>query len=368
MQYIKPLDSIRGIAVLLVLLSHWVPIYIFQSGAFIGVNTFFVLSGFLISNIIFRNKNEAESAGYSKLIVLKNFFFRRALRIFPIYFFVVISLFVLGESRITNIKSEIIYLLTFTINFHFSYLKYFGVYTAHLWSLAVEEQFYLVWPWLMLFVRRDYIPVTILIFILTGSISQLFITDHFGYLTTYTCLDAFGLGALLSWVYTYKPQYLEKTSRLLNYIVFVTLVIVLLWVFGIISVVMPTRTMLSLFALWIINYIVLNTQNEKKLRFSFLLNNSKLVFIGKISYGIYLYHFYVPFLAYRFLDYLQQLLPNFLKPYGFILYVIGIFGATIFFSWLSWRFVEMPIMGFKKYFEYQTPGPSRSPEKPVYIA
>ena len=367
MQYIKQLDSIRGIAVLLVLLSHWVPIYIFQSGAFIGVNTFFVLSGFLISNILFDNKNKAEAAGFSKLIAVKNFFFRRALRIFPIYFLVVISLYLLEEGKLIDLKNEIIYLLTFSINFHFYNLKYFGVYTAHLWSLAVEEQFYLVWPWLLLFLKREHIPFAILIFILTGSISQLFIQDHFGYITTYRCLDAFGLGALLSWLYTYKPQLLKKTYQLLNYIILATLGIVLLWLYGLLPVPMPARTLISIFALWVITYIVLNTQSNKELRFSFLLNNRKLIFIGKISYSIYLYHFYIPFLASRFFNYLQLLLPNFFKPYAIILYAIGIFGATIFLSWLSWRLVELPIMRFKKYFEYQIPKPSSSPEKPAYI-
>ena len=96
MPYIKQLDSIRGIAVLLVMLSHWIPTSFSHLGAFIGVNTFFVLSGFLISNILFYNKNEAEAAGYSKLLVLNNFYFRRTLRIFPIYFLVVIILALLG--------------------------------------------------------------------------------------------------------------------------------------------------------------------------------------------------------------------------------------------------------------------------------
>jgi len=74
MQYIKQLDSIRGIAVLLVMLSHWLPTSVSHLGAFTGVNTFFVLSGFLVSNILFRNKNEAEAKDQSKLVVLKTFF------------------------------------------------------------------------------------------------------------------------------------------------------------------------------------------------------------------------------------------------------------------------------------------------------
>ena len=368
MPYIKPLDSLRGMAVLLVLLSHWIPTPASQMGAFIGVNTFFVLSGFLISNILFLNRKKAEAAGYSKLIVLKNFFFRRALRIFPIYFLVVITLYLLGESRIPAINYDIKYLLTFTINFHIYFVKHFGKYTAHFWSLAVEEQFYLVWPWLMLFLKRKYLPFTILLFIITGSISEFFVQDGFGYLITFTCLAAFGLGALLSWIYTNKPHFLKKAFHFLNYLILVELGIGILFILGFQLPALPLRTLLSLIALWVIAYIVLNSNSDKKLKFSFLLNNRKLIFVGKISYGVYLYHIYIPYLTADFLNYLEITLPNSWKPYAFILYFISIFGITLFFSWLSWRFVEMPIMAFKKYFEYQTPGPSRSPEKPVYIA
>jgi len=365
MQYIKQLDSIRGMAVLLVMLSHWLPTSVSHLGAFTGVNTFFVLSGFLISNILFRNKNEAEAKDQSKLVVLKNFFFRRALRIFPIYFLVVITLAMLGESRIPGIKYDIVYLLTFTINFHIYLVKHFGKYTSHLWSLAVEEQFYLVWPWLMLFLKRKYIPYAILVFILTGSMSEFFIKDEFGYIITYTCLAAFGLGALLSWVYTYKPQYLKRTYQVLSYIILTELGIIILWITGFKIPALPLRTLLSTVALWVITYIVLNNTANKKLKFSFLLNNRKLIFIGKISYGFYLYHLYIPYLTSGFLSYLESTLPNFLQPYAFILYFISIFCITLLLSWLSWHWIEMPIMRLKSYFEYQNP-PSRTPEKPTY--
>ncbi|PIQ20683.1 MAG: hypothetical protein COW65_13625 [Cytophagales bacterium CG18_big_fil_WC_8_21_14_2_50_42_9] len=366
MQHIKQLDSLRGIAVLLVMLSHWIPTPASQMGAFMGVNTFFVLSGFLISNILFINKNAAEATGHSKLIILKNFIFRRALRIFPIYFLVVISLAILGESRIPGIHYDLKYLLTFTSNFHTYLVKHFGKYTAHLWSLAVEEQFYLVWPWLMLFLKRKYIPLAILIFILTGTISDSFVKDGFGYLLTHTCLSAFGLGALLSWVYICKPQFLAIFFRLLNYIIIAELVIVLLFMFGLPFPALPLRTMLSIVALWVITHIVINNQGGKKLKFSFLLNSNKLIFIGKISYGVYLYHIYVPYLTSGFLNYLQIALPYFLKPYAFIFYLISNLCIAFGFSWLSWRYLEIPIMRLKRYFEYQAPKSPRFPGKPQY--
>ena len=366
MHYIKQLDSIRGIAVLLVILSHWVPISFFQAGAFIGVNTFFVLSGFLITNILLHNKDRAEALNHSKVLVLKNFFFRRALRIFPIYFLVVFTLYLLGEGRIHNINAEIGYLLSFTINFHFASLKYFGDFTAHLWSLAVEEQFYLVWPWLALCLPRKYLPVAIGLFILTGFTSQLFIKDHFDYLTTYSCLDAFGLGALLSWVYVYYLHHLKKTFRVFSVLVIVYVSFTILYLLNLLPILPPTRTLVSLLAVWLIAYIMVKLQANKNHKFTFLLNNTKLIFLGKISYGVYLYHFYIPYLGIRLVNGLQKLLPAFLQPYSFIFIGIGIFSLIIIFSWLSWRFIEMPIMRLKKYFEYTTPAPNLPQEKPAY--
>src|SRR5215217_808830 len=92
MQHIKKLDSLRAIAAILVILWHWVPtdslINTFDNGA-IGVNIFFVLSGFLITRILLGNRNEAGIQSNNKLLVFKNFYARRALRIFPIYYLLI---------------------------------------------------------------------------------------------------------------------------------------------------------------------------------------------------------------------------------------------------------------------------------------
>ena len=218
----------------------------------------------------------------------------------------------------------------------------------------------------MLFLQRKYIPLAIFVFILFGSISELFIKDEFGYIITLTCLAAFGLGALLAWVYTYKPVFLGKAYQILGYIILAELGIIILFVVGFKIPTLPLRTLLSAVALWVITYIILNNQSNKKLKFAFLLNNSKLIFMGKISYGFYLYHIYVPYLTADFLPYLEITLPGILKPYAFILYFISIFFIAILLSWLSWRFIEMPIMRLKKHFEYQAPESSRSSEKPLY--
>lgn len=92
MNYIKQLDSVRAIAVLLVIITHWFPetnqLNIYTS-VFNGVDIFFVLSGFLITRILLQNRLEAESSVVTKSTVVKNFFVRRILRIFPIYYLLI---------------------------------------------------------------------------------------------------------------------------------------------------------------------------------------------------------------------------------------------------------------------------------------
>src|SRR6478752_6586921 len=99
MNHIKQLDAIRGICLVLVIMTHWLPehhksffgistfyIPLFSIGEW-GLTTFFVMSGFLITRILLNDKKEAELNGYSKMTIMKNFLVRRSLRIFPIYYF-----------------------------------------------------------------------------------------------------------------------------------------------------------------------------------------------------------------------------------------------------------------------------------------
>jgi peptidoglycan/LPS O-acetylase OafA/YrhL len=103
MKYFKQLDSVRALAVILVMLSHWIPkdnlINKIPNGS-IGVDVFFVLSGFLISRILFENRNKADRDNITKSVVFRDFYIRRALRIFPIYYLLIllILIFILNNK------------------------------------------------------------------------------------------------------------------------------------------------------------------------------------------------------------------------------------------------------------------------------
>lgn len=360
MKYIKQLDSLRAIAVLLVILSHWnwAPSIHFVEKLFlgnIGVDIFFVLSGFLISKILFEQRLKLLNSESDKNKLIKNFYFRRALRIFPIYYITIFLLLIFSSYTDTNIRDSFLYFLTYTSNFYFFKIGSFDGMVSHLWSLSVEEQFYLIWPWLILFPRKKYLLYIISSFIILGVVSQYITSDYpLSDVITINCFDSFGFGALLSWFVSYKKNYLNKFYNYLSKVTcFVLLLLTIYYIFHILL--LPYRTMVSIIALWIITYIYLMEESENKVYFLKQVLDSKLmILIGKMSYGIYIYHLIIPYIT----SYLLIKLNNFTEldytksSYWWPLFY---FVNTIFLfivSWLSYIAIEKKFLNLKKYFNY----------------
>lgn len=177
-KHVAELDGLRGVAVLLVMLHHFVRdcgpltgaarvLHVFDQG-WMGVDLFFALSGFLITGILLDGKAVPGS--------LRTFYIRRALRIFPLYYFVLLlALLVpwLTHARGTA-QAHTVWLWTYLANLPKAFVTlgnpthvYFNF--GHLWSLAIEEQFYLVWPWVatllsrraLLWVAAGVLPLTL---------------------------------------------------------------------------------------------------------------------------------------------------------------------------------------------------------------
>jgi peptidoglycan/LPS O-acetylase OafA/YrhL len=358
MEYVKQLDVIRAFAVILVIVSHWIPasniLNSIPNGE-IGVDIFFVLSGFLISYILFENKNKFESLNLSKTKLIKNFYFRRAIRIFPIYYISIFILLSLHEFTGTNIRSAFLYFLSYTSNFYFFKIQEWDGMISHLWSLAVEEQFYLIWPWIILFTNKKYLIHVILIFVFIGIISQLILSGiKMSSLLTFTCFDSFGLGALLSWVMVYKKEKVYKFNKVLLVSV---LLIFLNWLIGLFfdeSILIPRRTIFSILSLCLIVNVILNKDSDSSV-FRYIFNNRFLIFLGKISYGLYLYHSIIPgLLNSKFVNiYINPCLPDILyKKYWGELFLIENSILLILISWLSYNFIEKRFLTLKKYFIY----------------
>jgi peptidoglycan/LPS O-acetylase OafA/YrhL len=147
---IPELDGIRGIAILLVMICHsgmWLPdstlLHVLRQGK-MGVDLFFVLSGFLITRILLDARGQAHAR--------RNFYIRRGLRIWPLYFAYLTLAFVVFRRILPPHFSPWAHLLFVQNLFYFSGM---GPFLDPAWSLAVEEQFYLVWPWLAFSLRRE---------------------------------------------------------------------------------------------------------------------------------------------------------------------------------------------------------------------
>ena len=151
MNYIKGFNALRAVSVILVVLTHldlsdWIPntefvmnrVWPMMSGDF-GVQIFFVLSGFLITNILIHEKSKKGKINF------KNFFARRFLRLLPpfILFFILVAI-AISFGYLTNAKESILYALFYAYNFVPRNLYSYEM--AHFWSLGVEEQFYILWP------------------------------------------------------------------------------------------------------------------------------------------------------------------------------------------------------------------------------
>ncbi len=115
----------------------------------LGVVLFFCISGFLIGRILIQHRLSYEKGAYTRSKALVDFYVRRGLRIFPLYFGVILVFCLIGYAPITN---RIAWHLTYTSN----YGEIFGIdmaNAAHFWSLCVEEQFYLIVPFVILWTR-----------------------------------------------------------------------------------------------------------------------------------------------------------------------------------------------------------------------
>src|SRR5262245_37043382 len=170
--YMKQLDALRGVAIVAVLIEHFLPEDHFLRGlpwGGMGVQLFFVLSGYLITLILLDGR-AAVTAGQDQWHILRNFYARRFLRIFPIYYLVLGVTALLGVVVVRQLFS---WVFTYMSNVYFVFNGPREM-VFHLWSLAVEEQFYLIWPWLILLLPRAALLPVILTAIIAAPLTRFF--------------------------------------------------------------------------------------------------------------------------------------------------------------------------------------------------
>jgi peptidoglycan/LPS O-acetylase OafA/YrhL len=361
--YVRQLDGVRALAVILVIISHWFPGDIAGKlglGA-IGVDIFFVLSGFLITRILIveRLNYELKPSAHSRLKAIRNFMVRRSLRIFPIYYLLLVLLIVFKEQFPNPVSLDWEWYFFYLQNILFYINQAWpGGKLSHLWSLAVEEQFYLFWPWLILFVSQKWMLRLILLSFLIGIGSVYFLpTLHRGSMAevlTPTCMQAFASGGILAYFHVKKGsdfhqlKYHFLIPGLLSFAYFI------MGLNGVLPLLVDFRTIVSIFMVGLIATILINPNFFIS---SKILGNPALVFLGKISYGVYLFHNFVPLLVNSLLHYLDKHYLSFsvikynehLYGQGFLFYFFC-FIVLICFSTLIFTTYEKRFQKFKKYF------------------
>jgi len=318
----------------------------------LGVNVFFVLSGFLITRILLNAKRKNENENKSHFPSLKNFIVRRSLRIFPIYYLTVLIVYFTG-----GIQKSIWYFLTYTSNFYFYSIGKLKGGLAIAWTLAVEEQFYLFFPWIIFFVKRKYILPFLLLSILIGILFNPFFLKFFmrnfdfyifinqAKLLTPACFDSLGLGALLGYSHFYKPKWENAFITLIKVFGGVALFLIVAKIGWHINISHIKPLCISLISLLIISSVV-HIQKDK-IFLDIILKNKCFIFLGRISYGLYLYHLLV---GRYFVQITKNLDLAILKNVwiGFSMKFIFLVLVTT----LSWLIIEKPILRLKKNFSY----------------
>lgn len=302
--YYPGLDTLRAIAILLVIVGHWLP-YDHIANSFmpngpLGVVLFFVLSGYLITGILLGEREKMRTGKKSFSVILKEFYIKRSLRIFPIYY---LTLALLIFLQIPEVKTHIGWHLFYGTNILYYLVKSFtSDYVAAFWSLSVEEQFYLVWPFVILLSNKENTLKWLLASIVTGTcfrmLPQNLSEKPFSFLQFLTpaCIDCFAIGGLIAYLQRYAPSYLflARKAAFLCSAIGLVYILYLSHLFGTIDFIEVVfhRTLFSSFAALYIIFIITTNSEENLLAKWF--QNSIFVFIGKISYSLYLWHMLIP--------------------------------------------------------------------------
>lgn len=297
MKRIYTLDGIRGYAVLMIMLAH-LPVLEKGLGAFffnsvplllkfsyLGVDIFFVLSGFLISRILLKEKEMGEMS-------FRRFYVRRALRIFPAYYVCIILCGLLVSWN--NLVPVIFY-----YNNYFSAFHNENEVLAHSWTLAVEEHFYLVWPLLIYVLSRRSAKRVIFFLlpgfaVLSGIIMFFFLRENVAAELLYKSTDTRILSLAAGSCLAFAEPVLKNLRAGHRFILLGSGIILYLLCIFIASP--HDRTLYA----WS-NYLLLTplscivvmlaiSLEDTKTIFAGLLNNRVITYIGRISYGMYLYH------------------------------------------------------------------------------
>ncbi|EJG1257966.1 acetyltransferase [Staphylococcus pseudintermedius] len=345
-RYMPGLDGVRAVAVIAIIIYHLNPQWL--SGGFLGVDTFFVISGYLITSLLL---TEYHNTGK---IELMPFWLRRVKRLIPAVLFLVMGVIVLSlifmPTEIQKVRADSIAAIFYVSNWWYimqnvDYFEQFAVQPLkHLWSLAIEEQFYLVFPIVLLsllsFIRRlKSIRIIFLILLVISMIAMMVLyvpNENVArvYFGTDTRIQTLLMGVLLALVWP-PFQLKAKVNRQMRTLIDTAGVVGLAILFICFKFVSETNSILyygGFFLISTVTLLVIASSVHPSGYFAKFLGNKVFTFIGSRSYSLYLWHYPIIVLIHH--QFVQGQIPP-------LVYVVEIL-LMVLMAEFSYKFIEQP--------------------------
>lgn len=345
-RYMPGLDGVRAVAVIAIIIYHLNPQWL--SGGFLGVDTFFVISGYLITSLLL---TEYHNTGK---IELMSFWLRRVKRLIPAVLFLVMGVIVLSlifmPTEIQKVRADTIAAIFYVSNWWYimqnvDYFEQFAVQPLkHLWSLAIEEQFYLVFPIVLLsllsFIRRlKSIRIIFLILLVISMIAMMVLyvpNENVArvYFGTDTRIQTLLMGVLLALVWP-PFQLKAKVNRQMRTMIDTAGVVGLAILFICFKFVSETNSILyygGFFLISTVTLLVIASSVHPSGYFAKFLGNKVFTFIGSRSYSLYLWHYPIIVLIHH--QFVQGQIPP-------LVYVVEIL-LMVLMAEFSYKFIEQP--------------------------
>ncbi len=361
---IPELDGLRGLAILAVMSFHYLnnqlvhaesqfarALYTVTSFGWVGVDLFFVLSGYLIGNILILNKN---ATNYFSV-----FYWRRFVRIIPTYYFA-LALFLFARA-IPGVDENYFLSGNLVIPFWSYWLLLQNFFMADLanlgnsalsvtWSIAIEEQFYILFPLIVFFVNTRLLPVILAVVIILASIVRLQF-DHWipAYVLLPSRMDALAFGIFIAHLKneTDLKSLADKYYYWLLFL-FATLMVALGGLYLYYGDLGPVKH--SLFAV-IFSILLIIALTKKSTWFAAFLRWPVLMWIGTISYSLYLLHYFILGVVHHMFGNTQGIGMYTPRDIGVSLVALGM---SFLIAWVTYHKIEMPMVALGKRMKYKS--------------